>query len=376
MGAEDQDVRLSEFLQKFDKALLLLNSFCDKSKASFSENISFLLDKALDHLKKLENDLPIEFKANDSTHQALIQSTTVRAFLTETLKVSRAPILHPPIVIFSIKLVMHLSNTEKRFQFLHSSCPDVFTCIQQLKETTITENSEVKQTFLGLFSSLAKFNLGQEWLWTSGSLLFAVESLADRTVFTRKTAQELLNSVFPAVDEEKRQILLKHIFSPITEARVRSDNNPQIESDRLKPFFEVLESYIENCLIESKSDSTGAHLTTMDAEKVLTELLSSAENEKLLSQAGSLLVAYFAKCASETTNNAEISSWENKTMKLIQLILRRGFIRPTLTTTSQSLFYWSHVKTTQTSLKAPLLYLMVYKFLELLIDITIISYFQ
>ena len=65
MGAEDQDVRLSEFLQKFDKALLLLNSFCDKSKASFSENISFLLDKALDHLKKLENDLPIEFKVDD-----------------------------------------------------------------------------------------------------------------------------------------------------------------------------------------------------------------------------------------------------------------------------------------------------------------------
>ena len=356
MGA-DQEQEI--FLQKFDKALLLLSSFCDKNKASFSENVSFLLDKALDHLKKLENDCSAELKAKDSTHQALIQSKTVIAFLTDTLKVSKAPIIHPPIIVFSIKLVMQLSRNETRFQLLHSTCPEVFILIQQLKETTITENSEIKQTFLSLFSSLSKFKMGQDWLWTSGSLLFAVQSLADRTVFTRKTAQELLNSIFPSVDADKRQILLKNVFDPISQARKHSEN-PQIESDRLKPFFEVLESYIENCLTSNKPDSTGSHLSALDCEKILTELLSSAENEKLLSQTGSVLVAFFAKCASETINNAEISSWEDKTLKVIQLILRRGFIRPTLSVTSQSLFYWSHVKTTQTSLKAPLLHLMVH----------------
>ena len=351
MGAKDEN-KLDQFLHKFDKALSLLNSFCDKSKSSFSENISFLLDKSLDHLKRLDTE---EMKDCDLTHVALIKNSNVKHFLNEVLKVSKAPNIHPSIITFAINLLVQLTSNEARFQLMYSESQDALIKVQQLTETTIIENSEIKQAVLHFFLSLAKFKSGQQWLLTSGSLLFSVQSLSDRTIFTRKTAQELINFVLPFLDDAEREILFKGLLDPIQQAGIKLENH-QIESDKLKPYFEVLEYYVGLTLTSNKMDKTGSCFCAMNADKVLHNIVSSAENEKLLTQAGSLLTGIYAKCALECEE--ERATWESKTFALIQLILRRGFLRSTLNVTSSSLFFWSQLKTAS-GFQAQLVYLMV-----------------
>lgn len=345
MGAVD-DEELVEFLQKFNATLSLLKSFCTKPKASFSENVSFLLDKALDHLKK-QGTGNVKIGRGEMAHMALIRSKNVKEFFSETLKVSRAPVIHPPIIIFSIQLFTELTSNEARFQLMFAESSSIFPVIQQLTETTIVENSEVKQILLGLFLCLSKFKSGQQWLWSSGALVFIVDSLSDRTIFTRKTAQELMNLILPIMDQVQRKTILTGLLAPIIQAGSKLDHH-QIESDRLRPYFEVLEGYMDHCLsARVHREQPVAELSSSDFERALLNLVQSAENEKLLSQAGSLLAAIYAKCASESPVD-EHDSFERekeKTMKLIQLILRRGILRSTLSVTSQALYYWSQLDT-------------------------------
>ena len=341
MGAKDGDNELEEFLQKFNATLNLLKEFCSKPKASFSENVSFLLDKALDHLEKEEGDNE-KLRQGDAAHLALIRSRNLKEFFSETLKTSRATVIHPPIIIFAIKLFTELTSNEARFQAMSEESSSVFPMVQQLTETTIVENSEIKQVLLSLFLNLSKFRSGQQWLWRSGSLAFIADSLSDRTIFTRKTAQELMNLILPIMEQDQRKAILVELLGPVVQAGNKLDHR-QIESDKLRPYFEVLENYMEQCLsVKNHSELTGGELSSFEVERALLNLAQTAENEKLLSQAGSLLGAIYANRASRSPKY-EQGSYEEKTMKLIKLILRRGFPRSTLSVTSQSLFFWSQL---------------------------------
>jgi hypothetical protein len=353
MGAKDESSS-SQFLQKFDKALFLLKSYCDKPKSSFSENISFLLDKSLDHLKKLDGDSIKEAQFLDPTHVALIQSQSVKVFLNEVLKISKVHSIHSSIITFSINLLLQLTNNEAKFELMYSESPNIFVKIQQLTETTIVENNEFKQSIMNFFLSLSKLKAGLQWLLTSGSLLFIVDSLSDRTIFTRKKAEEAINYALPLLNDANREIIFTKLLEPILKAGNKLENH-QIESDKLKPYFEILEHYVTLTLSSNKMDTTGKTLSSLNTEQVLHNIVSTAQNEKLLTQASSLIAAIYAKCAME--NEKEQNTWEIKTVSLIQLILRRGFLRVTLIVISQSLFFWSQLKTS--SLVGQLVHLMV-----------------
>ena len=340
MGAKDES-NSNQFLQKFDKALSLLNSYCDKPKSSFSENISFLLDKSLDHLKKLDSDSIKEGKSLDPTHAALIQSQSLKIFFNEVLKISKVHSIHSSIITFAINLLLQLTNNEVKFELMYSESPNTFVKIQQLTETTFVENNEFKQSIMNFFLSLSKLKAGLQWLLTSGSLLFIVDSLSDRTIFTRKKAEEAINHALPHLNDANLEIIFEKLLEPIIKAGNKLQNH-QIESDKLKPYFEILEHNVTVALTSNEMDKTGKTLSSLNTEQVLHNIVSSAQNEKLLTQAASLLAAIYAKCAVE--NEKEQNSWELKTLALIQLILRRGFLRVTLTVISQSLFFWSQLK--------------------------------
>lgn len=354
MGAKDESSS-SQFLQKFDKALSLLNSYCDKPKSSFSENISFLLDKSLDHLKKLDNDSIKGAQFLDPAHAALIQSQSVKVFLNEVLKISKVHSIHSSITTFAINLLLQLTNNEAKFELMYSESPNIFIKIQQLTETTIVENNEFKQAIMNFFLSLSKLKAGLQWLLTSGSLFFIVDSLSDRTIFTRKKAEEAINYALPLLNDANREIIFTKLLEPILKVGNKLENH-QIESDKLKPYFEILEHYVTLTLTSNKMDKTGKTLSSLNTEQVLHNIASRAQNEKLLTQAASLIAAIYVKCAME--NEKEQNSWEIKTISLIQLILRRGFLRVTLTVISQSLFFWSQLKTSS-CLVGQLVHLMV-----------------
>ena len=326
MGAKDEN-NVNDLLQKFEKVLSLLNKYCEKSKSSFSENISFLLDKSLDHLKQLDIEDAKGSHTCDVVHTSLIQNRNVKHFFDEVLKVSKASNIHTSILTFAIDLLTQLTRNENRFQLMYAESPNIFVQVRQLTETTVIEGSEFKQSILNLFLSLAKFKAGQNWLLNSGTLLFIIESLSDRTVFTRKTAQEVMITVLPQLDEAPREEVLKKLLKPIHNAGNKLENN-QIESDKLKPYFAVLESCVELSLISGKqSDKIGASLLSLSADITLHKIASNAQIEQLLIRAGSLLVAIYAKGALECEN--ERIALEAKTSTLVQLILRRGFLRST-----------------------------------------------
>jgi len=207
---------------------------------------------------------------------------------------------------------------------------------------------------MNFFLSLSKLKAGLQWLLTSGSLLFIVDSLSDRTIFTRKKAEEAINYALPLLNDANREIIFTKLLEPILKAGNKLENH-QIESDKLKPYFEILEHYVTLTLSSNKMDTTGKTLSSLNTEQVLHNIVSTAQNEKLLTQASSLIAAIYAKCAME--NEKEQNTWEIKTVSLIQLILRRGFLRVTLIVISQSLFFWSQLKTS--SLVGQLVHLMV-----------------
>lgn len=370
MGAKDES-NFDQFLQKFDKALSLLNSYCDKPKSSFSENISFLLDKSLDHLIKLDNDSIKETQSLDPTHAALIKSQSVKIFFNEVLKISKVHSIHSSIITFAINLLLQLTNNEVKFELMHSESPNIFIKIQQLTETTVVENNEIKQSIMNFFLSLSKIKAGLYWLLNSGSLLFVVESLSDRTIFTRKKAEEAINYALPLLDDVNRETIFTKLLEPILKAGNKLENH-QIESDKLKPYFEILEHYVTLTLTSNIMDKTGKTLSSLNTEQVLQNIVSSAENEKLLTQAASLIAAIYAKCALE--NEKERNAWEIKTIALIQMLLRRGFLRVTLSVISQSLFFWSHVKTSN-FLVGQLVYLMVNAMVSINSAITYLNIF-
>ncbi|KAI9561883.1 hypothetical protein GHT06_012845 [Daphnia sinensis] len=322
MGAQDE-TNFSAFLQKFEKALSLLKSYCDKPKSSFSENISFLLDKSLDHLKKLDSDDVCDLHLVDPTHAALMHSQGVKVFFNEVLKISKIHSIHPSIMTFAVNLMLQLTNNEVKFNLMYSESQNIFTKIQQLMETTIVENNEFKQSIMSFCLGLAKFPAGLKWLLTSGALLFIVDSLSDRTIFIRKKAEEIINLVLPLVDDVQRETIFTKLVEPILKAGNRLENH-QIESDKLKP------------------DKSAGILLALNTETVLFTIVSTAENEKLLTQSASLLAAIYAKCALE--NEKEHCSWETKAVSLIQLLLRRGFLRVSLRVISHSLFAWSQLE--------------------------------
>jgi len=288
MGAKDESSS-SQFLQKFDKALSLLNSYCDKPKSSFSENISFLLDKSLDHLKKLDNDSIKGAQFLDPAHAALIQSQSVKVFLNEVLKISKVHSIHSSITTFAINLLLQLTNNEAKFELMNSESPNIFIKIQQLTETTIVENNEFKQAIMNFFLSLSKLKAGLQWLLTSGSLFFIVDSLSDRTIFTRKKAEEAINYALPLLNDANREIIFTKLLEPILKVGNKLENH-QIESDKLKPYFEILEHYVTLTLTSNKMDKTGKTLSSLNTEQVLHNIASRAQNEKLLTQAASLIV--------------------------------------------------------------------------------------
>ena len=370
MGAKDER-NFDQFQQKFDKALSLLNSYCDKPKSSFSENISFLLDKSLDHLIKLDNDSIKETKSLDPTHAALIKSQSVKIFFNEVLKISKVHSIHSSIITFAINLLLQLTNNEVKFELMYSEAPNIFIKIQQLTETTVVENNEIKQSIMNFFLSLSKIKAGLYWLLNSGSLLFVVESLSDRTIFTRKKAEEAINYALPLLDDVNRETIFTKLLEPILKAGNKLENH-QIESDKLKPYFEILEHYVTLTLTSNIMDKTGKTLSSLNTEQVLQNIVSSAENEKLLTQAASLIAAIYAKCAME--NEKERNAWEIKTIALIQMLLRRGFLRVTLSVISQSLFFWSHVKTSN-FLVGQLVYLMVNAMVSINSAITYLIFF-
>lgn len=347
MGAQDV-TNFNTFLQKFEKALSLLKSYCDKPKSSFSENISFLLDKSLDHLKKLDSDDVCDLQPVDPTHAALIKSQNVKVFFNEVLKISKIHSIHPSIMTFAVNLLLQLTNNEVKFNLMYSESQNIFAKIQQLMETTIVENNELKQSIMDFFLSLAKFPAGLKWLLTSGSLLFIIDSLSDRTIFTRKKAEEIINHVLPLVDDIQRETIFTKLIEPIFTAGNRLENH-QIESDKLKPYFEVLANYITQTLVTKKGDKSAGTLLALNTEKVLFNIVSTAENEKLLTQSASLLAAIYAKCALE--NEKGRCNWEIKAVSLIQLLLRRGFLRVSLTVISHSLFVWSQLETSSMFVK-------------------------
>lgn len=335
------------FLLKFEKAISLLWSFSAKPKASFSENISFLLDKTLDQLKTISNNSNYDkneegIKAGQFFH-ALIGSKRVQDFLLDTTTVSKASTLHTPVLVFSLNLITELSNDAQKFNSFQSTVPDVLLNVQRLVETTVIEHCDVKQAFLHIFSSLSKFKEGQKWLWSSTSFLFITQCLGDRTIFTRKSAQEISTFVFPFLDEKQKNDLFKTLFEPLFEAAKQPrEELSLIESDKLKPYFEVLQSCIELSLTNKKEDKIGKSLIEMGAEKCVNALILKSGNDKLPMQAGSLAVAMFAKCAAESEN--EILEYQTKTLSLLRLILNRGYLRSALQVLSQSLFGWSHLK--------------------------------
>ena len=309
----------------------------------------------MDHLIKIENDGIKEAQYLDPTHAALIQSQSVKIFFNEVLKISKVHSIHSSIITFAINLLLQLTNNEAKFELMYSELPNIFIKIQQLTETTIVENNEIKQSIMNFFLSLSKLKAGLQWLLTSGSLFFIVQSLSDRTIFTRKKAEEAINYALPLLDDVNREIIFTKLLEPILKAGNRLENH-QIESDKLKPYFEILEYYVTLTLTSNIMDKTGKTLSSLNTEQVLNSIVSRAENEKLLTQAASLIVAIYAKCALE--NEKERDTWEMKTIALIQLILRRGFLRVTLNVISQSLFFWSQLKTSS-SLVGQLVYLMV-----------------
>lgn len=347
MRAQDEN-DFGNFLHKFDKALSLLQSYCDKPKSSFSENISFLLDKSLDHLKKLDSGEICDLQPVDPTHVALIQNQNVKLFFNEVLEISKVHSIHPSIMTFAINLLLQLTNNEDKFNLMYSESQNIFSKIQQLMKTTIVENNEFKQSIMNLFLSLAKFQAGLKWLLDSGSLFFIVNSLSDRTIFTRKKAEETINHVLPLVDGVQRETIFTKLLEPIFKAGNRLENN-QIESDKLKPYFEVLANYIALTLVANKTDMSAGTLLALNTEEVLYNIVSTAENEKLLTQSASLLAAIYAMCALE--NEKEHRNWETKAISLIQLLLRRGFLRVNLRVISHSLFVWSQLETSSVFVK-------------------------
>lgn len=340
MGGEE-----NAFLLKFDKAISLLGSFSEKPKASFSENVSLLLDKTLDQLKSVEinvNSIRAAGLKGQLFH-ALINSKRVQNFLLETTRVSRALGVHTPVLVFSLNLIAELSNDSEKFEIIYSAAPELFLNIQKLVETTVVEHCDVKQAFLHLFSSLSKFKEGQRWLWTSGTFTFCIQCLGDRTVFTRKAAQEIVTFIFPFLDVAQKNNALENLFKPLFEAAEQaSEELSLIESDKLKPYFEVLQSCVELSLAHNREDNIGASLVKMKAEKCLHTLVLKSGNDKLPVQAGRLMVAIFAKHAAES--DSQRVEYQNKTLSLIKLILNRGYLRSALHVLSESLLCWSNIK--------------------------------
>lgn len=335
------------FLVKFDKAISLLWSFSEKSKASFSENVSFLLDKTLDQLRNIANNPGIDkveaTALKDQLFHHLINSRRVQDFLLDTTRVSRALVAHTPVLVFSLNLVGELSNNLSKFEALNSAAPELFQNIQKLVETTVVEHCDVKQAFLQLFSSLSRFKEGQKWLWNSRTFIFIIHCLGDRTIFTRKAAQEIVTFVFPFLDEKQKNDALEHLSEPLFEAAEQhKEELSLIESDKLKPYFEVLQNCVELSLTHNRDDKIGTTLINMNSEKSLNILVLKSGNDKLPVHAGSLLVAIFAKYAAET--EGQRIEYQNKTLSLLKLILNRGYLRSALHVLSQSLFYWSNLK--------------------------------
>ena len=344
-------------LPKIEKVLDLLLTFSRNSKASFAENITCLLDKALDHVTKLETEENSKQSGGSDAFIVLIHNAAIRKFINEILNVTTAPVVDPPILIFTIKLVLQLSSTEEKFTKFRREYEDVLIKIRQLSETTAVENNEVKHTLLTYFLALSKFQAGQKWLIDSSMFIFAIQSLEDRAIFIKKTSKEVVCLLMPALQEDQGKVAFENLLKPFAETQSTLGNH-QLLCDKLEPFIDVLEYYLEKCLT-GQLKSGGKMMRAQHLEALFLDLTRTINNEKLLSKVCSILGGVYTIYASEDPKNRK--QYEEKTLWIIQLLLNRGFLRAALITISQSLFYWVHISAAD-EFHLHLVYLMVKNF--------------
>ena len=335
---EEPESQVKIFIKKFEKILNLLLSLRLKSKDSFTEDVSFLLEKALDHLKQID-----VANSEDHGHSVSIRNQIFKQFFADTLNVTKTSPIHPPIIIFSIKLLNELSNTESRFKKSITASPETFAQIQQIITTPLIENAEVKHELLQFFSSLSKFHSGCEWIWLSGFLQFITTCLEDRAVFIRKTAQELTTEILMSLTGNRKKEVYERLLIPIRTYEAQLNNGLQNRSDGLQLYFSVLENHIEKNFLE-KDNRSGSELAELDVEDLLIGVAKKTTSHKCVQMIYSLLVCIYAKCASEESGNeVKIKEWEVKTVGIIQQVLDAQSVATALNVTSKSLFFWSHL---------------------------------
>lgn len=327
-----------QFMLKFENVLKLLATYRDKPKACFSENVSFLLDKALDHLQKL--DCGDAFKASSERCLFLvniINNSTVRGFLLDTLDASKALSVQPPVLIFAIKLVEQLGNSEEKFKVLHFHCPAIFSQIERLILIETSRSSDTKHVLLILFVTVAKFQSGRDWLLQTPIPVFAVKSLEDRAIFTRRKAQELVTLILPLLPFERQGEVITQMLNPVGMTVI---TNVQMANDRLEPCIDVLGKYVETLLPISAPESPSGNAIPDGLEDILLSRAKALGNEDLYAKLCSLMVGIYV---SRAARDGRSKYWEEETWTAIELCLRRGFVRSTVTIASNGLFYWSHL---------------------------------
>ena len=347
MIPDSSETTVNVFLRKFDKILNFVLSLRGKT---FSDEVSFLLEKALDHLKVIDTS-----NTNDDVHSALIETLINKQFFSETLNVATTPLAHVPILIFSIKALNELTNNDRRFHKFISASPDTFHQIHQIVMTAYVDKAEVKHALLEFFLCLSKFHKGREWIWSCGLLQFITQCLEDRAVFIRKTAQELIHNILMLSTTDQTKEMFERLLI-LMRKHVSELNNKQNQSDSMEIYLSVLSSYIETNMAENSTNSSGSELISLNIEDFLMNLAQSSVDKKLLGNVCSLMVGIYAKCASE--NASETTRWKDKTLELIKFVLNKELMQATLMVVSKSLFYWSNLKS-NTEFQLGLVHIMV-----------------
>ena len=322
------------FLDKFEKILILLRAFSADTNATFTENVTCLLDKALDHVSKLE----LSKERSPVILTTLILNPAIRSFLEENL-IYKEICVHTPILVFSVKMVSLMVGTGAQFVDFRTTSDHILTQVEKLVDSKAVDNSDIKHSLLVLFLTLSKHESGQLWLLQSGVLGFIVKCLEDRAIYIRKTAKEIINGILPTLTEQQVKDVLNSLLLPFSQVQVNFDNH-QLLSDKLQPYIDVLENYVEVSLSSRKANSF-QHIRTMGLDQLLYDLVQKVNNETLLIRLCSLLVGIYVKSAHEDPQYLKIN--EEKTFQIFQLLLDRGLLRASIMVITNSLYYWSHL---------------------------------
>lgn len=327
---EELECSMNVFSTKFDRFLGFLLS---SRGETFTDGISFLLEKALDHLKVANNSFAIK------DAYSVFQTATIKRFFSETLDVTTSSV-NLPILVFSISVLSELSSNQQRFQKSYSEYPEAFLYIQKITSSELIEKTEVKSTLMHFFLSLSKSHEGREWIWSCGLLRFTTQCLEDPAVYIRKPAKELTHTLLMSSTDDQRKEIFERLLILMKKWTIVSKSQ-QNQNDFLETYLIVLESYIERNLVENRTNYSGRELVSLGIEDLLMDLAQNSSNQKFLGQICSLMAGIYAKCAYESAT--EISSWKSKTLEIIQLVVSKDLAQVTLNVVSKSLFFWSYI---------------------------------